>query len=143
MKENKRNLRLLSHVPEDKTKQNSNACCHDKPDTVIFRVSPIRLLLFPKTSIALSKKRLGVFGWEVKILRAWCWSTKLFDKFLIPPEILSIKKLVTKILKILRHMQKNKPQQNYVFFLRFTDKEQSWQKFQQNPHSVEPQLKEQ
>jgi len=29
---------------------------------------------------------LRIFGWEVQLLRIWCWSTQLLNKFLIPPE---------------------------------------------------------
>lgn len=49
-------LHFLSFVPEDKTKNNGNDNSHGKSDKIVLRVSPIRPMLFPETSLALSEK---------------------------------------------------------------------------------------
>lgn len=56
-------------------------------------------MLFPETSFALNKKRLGVFGWEVEVLGAWGRSTYIFDEFLIPPERVSREKSESQNIK--------------------------------------------
>lgn len=66
-----KNLRLLSLVPEDKTKQNTNGYGHEEPDAIVLWISPVRPMLFPKTSFALDKEWLGVFGMKIEVLRPW------------------------------------------------------------------------
>lgn len=80
------NIRFMCFMPENRAKHESLDYCHEESDTVILRISPVRPILFPEVSFALNKKRLGILGWEVQILGIWCWSTKLLNKLLVPPE---------------------------------------------------------
>ena len=59
---------MLSFVPEDKAKQDANNNCYEEPNGIILRVPHVRPMLFQETNLALRKKGLGIFGWEVEIL---------------------------------------------------------------------------
>lgn len=67
-------LQCVSFTPEDYTKQNTDYDGHEEPDCIVPRVSPIRPMLFPKASLALSCEALGVFSREIKILGPFLWS---------------------------------------------------------------------
>jgi len=76
----------MGFMPENHAEHQPLEYCHEESDKVILRKSPVRTILFPEVSFALNKKRLGILGWEVQVLGIWCWSTKLHNKLLVPPE---------------------------------------------------------
>lgn len=80
-------LRLLAFVPEYNPEQTTDDDGHEESDGVVLRVSPVRPVLLPETSMALCEEWLRVLCWEVKVLRFRVRRAKLFDKLLVPPEV--------------------------------------------------------
>lgn len=64
----KKDLHFAAFVPEYDTKHNANNNSHEESDSIVLRVSPVRPVLFPKTSLTLGYKGLRVLGGEVKVL---------------------------------------------------------------------------
>lgn len=58
-------LHFISLVPKYDPKDKSNDGCHKESDGIILRISPVRQVLFPEASSALSKERLRIFCWEM------------------------------------------------------------------------------
>lgn len=67
-------LHYVSFTPEDYTKQYTDNDSHEEPDCIVPRVSPIRPMLFPEASLALSYEALGIFCRKIKILGLFLWS---------------------------------------------------------------------